>query len=173
MDRSELNFRCALRQAAEARQTAAQVIGKVAGIELPAHEWDELIPALQANMNQPSTGLKTSTLQSLGYVCEEIKSTDLGQQQVNAMLTAIVQGMRKEESEDEIRLYATRALLNALEFAAQNFKNEFERNYIMQVVCEGTLCNSVEVRPYFLKSAMAHTVAHRRQKRCTRIALET
>lgn len=43
-----------------------------------------------------------------------------------------VQGMRKEEPDMEVRLAATQALTNALEFASTNFSNETERNYLMQ-----------------------------------------
>ena len=43
-----------------------------------------------------------------------------------------VQGMRKEELDMEVRLAATQALTNALEFASTNFSNETERNYLMQ-----------------------------------------
>lgn len=96
-------------------------------------------------MAQPAAGLKQCTLQALGYVCEEMRSENLEQAQVNVMLTAIVQGMRKEEPDNEIRLAATNALFNALLFANENFKNVFERNFIMQVVCEGSLCSDVRV----------------------------
>ena len=130
-----------------ARSTAAQVICKIAGVDLPEKAWGELIPTLQANMQQPQVGLKRSTLDTLGFVCEEISSEVLEQAQVNVLLTAIVQGMRKEEADNGIRLSATKALYNALDFASENFKNEFERNYIMQVVCEGTLCTDVKARP--------------------------
>ena len=58
---------------------------------------------------------------------------------MNKVLTAVVQGMRKEEPEELVRLAATEALHNALDFAANNFENEFERNYIMQCTCEATL----------------------------------
>ena len=39
---------------------------------------------------------------------------------------------------DKVRLAATNALLNSLEFTKRHFDVENERNYIMQVVCEST-----------------------------------
>ena len=54
--------------------------------------------------------------------------------------------MRKEEPDNEIRLAATVALANALFFAELNFERENERNYIMQVTCEATVCADVRVR---------------------------
>lgn len=57
-----------------------------------------------------------------------------------------VQGMRKDETDSSVRLAATVALYNALEFAHTNFENAEERNYLMQVICEGTIAAEVRVR---------------------------
>ena len=190
----------------------------MAAIEVPRSEWPELIAALLANMAAPASAreLRQSTLETLGYTCEELGSLDedyLSQQEVNSILTAVVQvracvglvgaggcwsfggwvvqrqrvnclwyalgsaifvlrsccaactapvaapalmldaallppllgaatavqGMRKEEPEAEVRHAATVALQNALTFAHNNFSNDSERNYIMQIICEGTL----------------------------------
>lgn len=43
-----------------------------------------------------------------------------------------VQGMQKNEQDNDVRLAATTALFNALEFAHSNFNNDSERNYLMQ-----------------------------------------
>ncbi|THU68231.1 hypothetical protein C4D60_Mb08t01740 [Musa balbisiana] len=110
----------------DARQTSSQVIAKVASIEVPRREWQELIGLLLNNMTQPDAPapLKQSTLEALGYVCEEVSPQDLEQDQVNAILTAVVQGMNQAEHSSEVRLAAVKALYNALDFAQTNFENE-------------------------------------------------
>mmetsp|Transcript_27625 Transcript_27625/g.65566 ORF Transcript_27625/g.65566 Transcript_27625/m.65566 type:complete len:891 (-) Transcript_27625:1094-3766(-) len=130
---------------------AAQVIAKIAAIELPRQEWPELIGALLGNMQQQgsSSVLKQSTLDALGYVCEEMANITediMDQESVNNVLTAVVQGMRQEEGDNAVRLAATCALCNALEFAETNFEKQDERDYIMKVVCEGCICSDAEVR---------------------------
>ncbi|KAJ8753876.1 hypothetical protein K2173_000130 [Erythroxylum novogranatense] len=132
----------------EARHTSAQVIAKVASIEIPRKQWPELIGSLLNNMTQCDSPapLKQATLETLGYVCEEISHEDLGQNEVNSVLTAVVQGMNLAEHSPEVRLAATKALYNALEFAQTNFENEMERNYIMKVVCETALSKEAEIR---------------------------
>lgn len=135
----------------DAGHTAALVIAKVAAIEVPRSEWPELIQALLANMSaSPSTKeLRQSTLETLGYTCEELGNLDedyLSQQEVNSILTAVVQGMRKDEPEVDVRHAATVALQNALTFAHNNFSNDNERNYVMQIICEGTLAESPRIR---------------------------
>jgi len=129
-------------QAAPARHTAAIVVAKIAAIELPLRNWPEVVSALLTNMGQPNNSLKQATLQALGYICEEMGKLEediLDQQQINNVLTAVAQGMRPDEADSSVRLAATVALYNALEFAHSNFDNADERNYIMQCICEGAI----------------------------------
>lgn len=135
----------------DVRHTAALVIAKVSAIEIPRSAWPELIPSLLNNANTPSNpaGLRHATLEALGYVCEELGALDedyLTAEQVNAILTAVVAGMRPDETDMELRIAATTALNNALEFAHTNFSNDAERNYIMQMVCHGTQASDPRVR---------------------------
>lgn len=55
--------------------------------------------------------------------------------QSNDILTAIVHGMRKDEPSEHVKLAATTALLNSLEFTRANFEKDSERHFIMQVRC--------------------------------------
>jgi importin subunit beta-1 len=47
--------------------------------------------------------------------------------QSNVILTALVYGMRKEETNDNVRLAATTAMLNSLEFTKNNFQNDVNK----------------------------------------------
>eukprot|EP01089_Gocevia_fonbrunei_P015548 TRINITY_DN456_c0_g1_i1.p1 TRINITY_DN456_c0_g1~~TRINITY_DN456_c0_g1_i1.p1 ORF type:complete len:855 (-),score=233.22 TRINITY_DN456_c0_g1_i1:89-2653(-) len=129
----------------DARSTAAQVVSRIACIELPRREWPELIEILLKNMVSPNTALKQSTLETLGYICEDTEQSAI-REQSNQILTAVIQGMRKEETSDEVRLAGASALLGALEFVKSNFDKEVERNYIMQQVCEASQSTNEQVR---------------------------
>ncbi|GFY82403.1 ARM repeat superfamily protein [Actinidia rufa] len=102
--------------APEARHTSAQVIAKIASIEIPRKEWPELIGLLLVNMTQQD---RPASSRHERYVTEH---------------------------SPEVRLAATKALYNALDFAQSNFENEMERNYIMKVVCETTMAKEVDIR---------------------------
>jgi importin subunit beta-1 len=131
--------------AKEARHTAAQVLAKIAVIELPRDQWPDLIEMLMNHMMSSDNNLKESTLEALGYICEEIEPHVI-QEKSNQILTAVVQGMRKEEACADVRVAGTTALLNALEFVRANFEKEAERNYILTVVCEATQANVTQIR---------------------------
>lgn len=124
-----------------AAHTGAQVVAKIGAIELQEKQWPELLNLLLENMTVADIAdgdlLKTSTLEALGYMCEELEDESVDQLQTNQILTAIVDGMR-EDRIDTVRIAAAQALLNSLIFTRHNFDNEAERTMIMQVICSAT-----------------------------------
>ncbi|GAU11834.1 hypothetical protein TSUD_75850 [Trifolium subterraneum] len=130
----------------DARSTASQVIAKVAGIELPHKQWPELIVSLLSNVHQLPAPTRQATLETLGYICEEVSPDVVDQDHVNKILTAVVQGMNSTEQNNDVRLAAIQALYNALGFAQANFSNDMERDYIMRIVCEATLSPEIKIR---------------------------
>jgi importin subunit beta-1 len=124
-----------------AAHAGAQVVAKIGAIELQEKQWPELLGQLLKNMTTvdvvDSDLLKTSTLETLGYICEDLEEESVDQLETNQILTAIVDGMR-EDRIDAVRVAAARALLNSLVFTRHNFDNEAERTMIMQVICSAT-----------------------------------
>ncbi|KAH8886839.1 ARM repeat-containing protein [Thozetella sp. PMI_491] len=124
----------------QAGQAASQVVASIAAIELPRNQWPDLMHTLVRNVSEGEQHLKQASLTTIGFICES-QDPELRNSLVthsNAILTAVVQGARKEEPSIDVRLAAITALGDSLEFVGNNFKHEGERNYIMQVVCEAT-----------------------------------
>ncbi|XP_058124948.1 importin subunit beta isoform X1 [Anopheles ziemanni] len=126
--------------------SAAQCVAYVAVADLPVRQWPELMQKLVDNVvNEKSTeALRESTLEAIGYICQDINSEIL-ENQSNQILTAIIHGMRKSEPSNHVRLAATNALHNSLEFTKANFEETAERNYIMEVVCEATQSTDTQI----------------------------
>jgi importin subunit beta-1 len=89
------------------------------------------------NVTRPDSTptLKESSLEALGYICQDVRDLP----HAGPILTAIVHGMRDEETSNYIRLAATTALLNSLDFAKHNFENE--------VLANLTFCNMARCSP--------------------------
>lgn len=104
--------------------------------------------ALVKNVGNGKDAQKQSSLATIGYICdtEDNDLRDSLAQHSNAILTAVVQGARKEEANPEVRNAAITALSDSLEFVRTNFENEGERNYIMQVVCEATQAEDTRIQ---------------------------
>ncbi|KAI0195597.1 armadillo-type protein [Xylaria flabelliformis] len=132
----------------QAGNAAAQVIASIAGLELPRDQWPELMGTLVQNVSSGAPHQKQASLTCIGYICDsqdaELRTALVAHS--NAILTAVVQGARKEETNAEIRLSAIYALGDSLEFVGNNFKHEGERNYIMQVVCEATQADDSRIQ---------------------------
>ena len=105
--------------------SAAQCVAYVAVAELPVGQWSQLIPHLVNNVANPNSTemMKEATLEAIGYICQEIDSEVLVSQS-NEILTAIIHGMKGSNTSNNVRLAATNALLNSLEFTKGNFEIE-------------------------------------------------
>lgn len=105
--------------------SAAQCVAYVAVAELPVAQWNELIPLLVSNVANPSSTemMKEATLETIGYICQDIDSEVLISQS-NEILTAIIHGMKSSGISNHVRLAATSALYNSLEFTKGNFEKE-------------------------------------------------
>ncbi|GAP86613.1 putative importin subunit beta-1 protein [Rosellinia necatrix] len=132
----------------QAGNASAQVIASIASLELPRDQWPELMGTLVQNVSNGASHQKQASLTCIGYICDsqdvELRAALVAHS--NAILTAVVQGARKEETNPEIRLSAVYALCDSLEFVGNNFKHEGERNYIMQVVCEATQADDSRIQ---------------------------
>ncbi|KAJ5614651.1 hypothetical protein N7528_008305 [Penicillium herquei] len=131
-----------------AGNAAATLIVSIAAIELPRNEWPDLMNILVQNVASGSDNLKQSSLATIGFICEsqdpDLRASLNGHS--NAILTAVVQGARREEPNMDVRYAAIAALSDAVDFVRSNMENEGERNYIMQVVCEATQADEVRVQ---------------------------
>lgn len=57
--------------------SASQCVAGIACAEIPVNQWPELIPQLVANVTNPNSTehMKESTLEAIGYICQDIVST--------------------------------------------------------------------------------------------------
>eukprot|EP00761_Pharyngomonas_kirbyi_P012905 gb/GECH01012932.1/.p1 GENE.gb/GECH01012932.1/~~gb/GECH01012932.1/.p1 ORF type:complete len:852 (+),score=208.52 gb/GECH01012932.1/:1-2556(+) len=129
----------------QARHTAAQVLSRIAFIELPEKQWSELIPKLCSVITQPpSPELKEGAVVSLGYICEEIDDSEVLGNYSSEILTAVIEAMKDED--DSTKEAATTALNHILDIVSYNMENSEERNVIMTAIWEQTQASSYSVR---------------------------
>jgi len=121
----KLNIVATLGTEASRPSSSAQCVAHVAVIELPTGQWTDLIAKLVENVVGPNSTemMREATLEAIGYICMDIDH-DVLVGQSNDILTAIIHGMRSAEPSVHVRLAATNALLNSLEFTRHNFDTE-------------------------------------------------
>jgi importin subunit beta-1 len=122
-------------------KAAAQVLAKIGAIEIPAKQWDGLVPHLLTLVTGQEVRSKNIALICLGYLCEELVALqpeetgqEVSEEISNNILTAVVEGMRSADL--ATKLEATRAFYHAVVLAQKNFRNQTERDFIIQVLHE-------------------------------------
>ncbi|XP_055921820.1 importin subunit beta [Eupeodes corollae] len=140
------NILCSLGTENTRPSSAAQCVAYVAVTELANGRWGILISTLVGKVvtEGSSETDREAALEAIGYICQDIQPGVL-EHQANQILTAIIHGMRKQEPSNHVRLAATTALLNSLEFTKANFEKDTERNFIMEVVCEATQSQDTQI----------------------------
>ena len=108
---------------------AAQCIQCVAVVELPRNLWPDLMQVLVNNVTSPTSSemIKEATLEAIGYICQDIQEHGCLEAKSNEILTAIVHGMKHDEPSPHVRLAATNALFNSLEFTRANFEKDVSK----------------------------------------------
>jgi importin subunit beta-1 len=129
------------------RSQIASLVSAIAAIEVPRGEWLELIPMLCTNANHTDSQVKLASLQTLGFICEELEPMDLNAGLKNAIVSALTTTISKDEgNEFTTSVIASKALLSAIALASQNFEVQAERDFIMGKIFEALQIPTVEVR---------------------------
>lgn len=110
-----------------------------------ARQWSVLAAASVRAIRSKTGRLLIPFLAAPLFSCALSQQPDILELQSNDILTAVVQGARKEEPSAEVQIAAINALFNSLEFVRVNMEREGERNFIMQIVCEATQNPSIPV----------------------------
>ncbi|CAO0794425.1 unnamed protein product [Mucor circinelloides] len=129
----------------------SQLVATMATIDIPLGEADDIVTTLVDNITQrhhPSN-VKQIALQTIGYICESMQPELLSTHQKNALLTAIIDGSRREQLDVEVKIAAIKSLYNSLEFIRDNFEISMERDFIIKVICDAatpSTCSTVELQ---------------------------
>lgn len=85
----------------------------------------DVIDVLTANVTnvQSSDRLREASLDALGYTCQDLPP-DVLESMATQIFTALAHGMSTDQMSVHVRQAATKAMLNSLESAEDNFSNE-------------------------------------------------
>jgi importin subunit beta-1 len=137
MNIKQISFNTLASPVEQVRTFAAQVVSKVAIIELPKDMWPGLIEALLNNMRNENPHIRQSTVLALGDISEHmVGANTLSDNVANNILAAVVHGMIPEEKDRNVKLAACSALFYGLGFVKRHFGNQAKRDHIMNVVID-------------------------------------
>ena len=103
------------------RTQVAAAIAVVASIELPRKEWTDLIDNLTANSEHESDEIRMASLQTLGYICDEITANDISDVHKSKIIQALTRNITKDSSKIKLCNLAIKAFFSALPFVSNFF----------------------------------------------------
>jgi importin subunit beta-1 len=118
--------------------TSCQIISSLAFLEFNKSPWNDLLMFLFEGSGSENIFLKVNSVETLGFLAEILDPHHLVPFS-NQILTIIVGNMKIPDSEyatSEFRLsiISCKAFINSFTFIDSNFKNAYERNYIMTTI---------------------------------------
>nr|CCC93491.1 putative importin beta-1 subunit [Trypanosoma congolense IL3000] len=139
----------------EVQSVAANIIGNLSRIEMPAGEWPDLMNNLINAARSSSEVHQEAALTAIGYVCEEghdhKEMEAILAKYTGGILDAVVRGMNS--SKEEVCYYATNALCNAMEFIHDNMKKQEQRDLLVDALCSTVVaCRSSRTREKAMES---------------------
>ena len=108
----------------EVRKSASSAVAGICKIELPEGKWPEIIECLVSNSFNQNLNFRLASLETLGYICEEINVKSISTQEVDAILTALIKNLNDDACDLTIAQFCLNALKYAISLAEKNFKNK-------------------------------------------------
>lgn len=129
-----------------ARKGAAQAVSAIAAIELPKHQWDDIIITLTLNAMGEGIEFKLASLDALGYICDELPEKVLTDSQVDTILSALIANIKPTIESNDVKNSALQALISCIKFCEKNFKVEAEKLILVQNIILSCVSPNSDIR---------------------------
>ena len=101
-------------------KAAATCVAAIAVIELPNGQWPGIMDILSRNANSENVNERLASLQTLGFICEDINPECLPDDQMNLILSAVLTNVFPEQI--ELTNIAMKAFARAAPITDKNFR---------------------------------------------------
>ena len=89
-----------------------------------------------------------ASLQTIGYICEELNPTQLTQPLKNQIMLALTSNIDSTQEQQAPCKLAVKALLHSIPYTQANFQVQEEREFIMKKVFDALQCKDVDIREF-------------------------
>lgn len=100
-------------------KAAATCVAAIAVIEVPSGNWPNIIPNLSENANVPDINIRLASIQTLGFICEDIDPQFIGQENMNNIIFALLSNIFPDQL--ELTKIAMKAFSRAAPITDKNF----------------------------------------------------
>jgi importin subunit beta-1 len=93
-------------------------------LELPLGKWSNLIPILAHNCFNENINFRVASIETLGYICEELTNKTMQASEVDQILTALITNISDVNVSEDILIISLKGLLNIIPLAGKNFASQ-------------------------------------------------
>lgn len=124
-------------------KAAATCVAAIAVIELPLGLWTNVIELLSTNANSNDINVRLASLQTLGFICEDINPDCLPQETMNLILSALMNNVLP----DQVMLtnIAVKAFARAAPITDKNFCVPEQKQFIMAKLFEASQIKNEDI----------------------------
>ena len=126
---------CLASNSHEIRCATSLVIASICRIEVPKGNWNQIFDILSSTAQHTNDNYKKSSIITIGYIAQDLKRTDLNQDQINKLLFALTRNLDVNNNIEVFKCAIT-SFLNFLPFAKQNFQKIDEREILVRKIIE-------------------------------------
>ena len=118
----------------EVRRAVSSTIAGICKVELPLGKWGEIISTLSQNAFNENMNFRLASLETLGYICEELSNKSINQNDVELIISALLKNLQNESCDSQIAIICLTALLHSVSLAEKNFKTPEHSVVILETV---------------------------------------
>jgi importin subunit beta-1 len=113
-------------------RAAGIVISGIVKVEQPLHEkWPTLIATLCQSAFNENVNIILASIESLGYICEELTLKTIDSNSVDSILSALIQNISGNIQNKEIVNSGLKALLKCVKLAEKNFSRDVSKFFLV------------------------------------------
>lgn len=91
-------------------------ISAIAKIEFPQKRWLDVINKLAQNVDNENKCFRLASIESLGFICEEVPLENVGRENLDLIFSAIISTIENNLSEAKVVEIGIKALYQAMEY---------------------------------------------------------
>ena len=119
----------------EIRCATSLVIASICKIEVPKGNWNQIFDILSSTAQHTNDNYKKSSIITIGYIAQDLKRSDLNQDQINKLLFALTRNLDVNNNIEVFKCAIT-SFRYFLPFAKQNFQKIDEREILVRKIIE-------------------------------------
>lgn len=109
---------------------ASTCLAAIGALEIPLHQWDNLIETLCNNAQSDSLYIRMASLQTLGYLSEDLDPSLIPASQMNEILYALLTNMNAQQL--ELTKISVEAFKRTAPYLLKNFQVPEQCDFIMK-----------------------------------------